>query len=131
MKKRTARATKKNEGKEVKKLKSEKKEKNAKKLSEKTVKNEKKKTRRRLLGRNEPDESGSVKKRKVEVGSRVVVYFEDRKKHNFIGTVEKELGNSIYEVKWDDGRATQHEEVQLLEKHRNNDESDLDRWNFV
>jgi hypothetical protein len=77
------------------------------------------------------DESpGSEKKRKVKAGSRVAVYYADRKRP-FIGEVLESKGDHKYLMKWDDGRAKVGEVVELLEENRTDDVSNSDRWNFV
>jgi hypothetical protein len=103
------------------------KEKAKKTTTEDTRKSKKKKKRSDLVDDESP---GREKKRKLKAGSRVAVYYADRKRP-FIGEVLEAKGGHKYLMKWDDGRAKVGEVVELLEENRTDDVSNSDRWNFV
>jgi hypothetical protein len=74
----------------------------------------------------------TLKKQKLENGSRVSVWFESRRKY-FRGIIKRilNLEKSKCEMEWDDGRAKKNEIVILDPEHNTLDSSDSDRWNFL
>jgi hypothetical protein len=69
--------------------------------------------------------------RELQQGSRVRVWFEDKKK-NFKGTIRKKLENERdeYEIDWDD-KTQEREIVELRKDNMTKEKSNEDRWSFI